>query len=369
MNEHEIKDEEELPTPAIVIDVERVRRNIRKLADYATAHKICIRPHTKTHKSIELARMQLEAGACGLTVAKVGEARAMAQAADDLFIAYPAADRLRSTALAELAKSGKTIRVGVDSAEAIESLATAARAIGSEIGILIDIDVGLHRTGVQTPGEAVERAQQVERLNEVRLDGIMFYPGHVKDESVDSLRELRYVEHKIAETIEIWRRHGLEAKIVSGGSTPAAYQAHHLPSMTEARPGTYVFHDMNGVRGGYATFDDVAATIRATVVSTAVPGQFVLDCGSKTLTSDRCGPAPDSGHGHIIEYPDAKIVKLTEEHAQVDASQSERRPKVGERVSVIPNHICPCINLQDVVWWKEGDRYRRVTVDARGCVF
>jgi len=241
--------------------------------------------------------------------------------------------------------------------------------VGSEIGILIDIDVGLHRTGVQTPQDSLERAQQVERLNGVRLDGIMFYPGHVKDESPESLRQLAEVEAKVAETTVLWRRHGLEAKIVSGGSTPAAYQAHHLPSMTEARPGTYVFHDMNGVRGGYATFEDVAATIRATVVSTAVPGQFVLDCGSKTLTSDRCGPAPDSGHGHIIEYPDAKIVKLTEEHAQVDARQSGRRPKVGERVSVIPNHICPCVNLQDAVWWQEGDRFRRVAVDARGCVF
>jgi D-serine deaminase-like pyridoxal phosphate-dependent protein len=197
----------------------------------------------------------------------------------------------------------------------------------------------------------------------------MFYPGHVKDESGESIRELEEVEAKVADTIGLWRRHGLEAKIVSGGSTPAAYQAHRLKSMTEARPGTYVFHDMNGVRGGYAKFEDVAATIRATVVSTAVPDQFVLDCGSKTLTSDRCGPAPDSGHGYVIEYPDAKIVKLTEEHAQVDARECGRRPRVGERVSVIPNHICPCVNLQNCVWWKEGDELRRKPVDARGCVF
>jgi D-serine deaminase-like pyridoxal phosphate-dependent protein len=357
--------EEELPTPAIVVDVERVRRNIRKLADYAKARGVQIRPHTKTHKSIELARMQLEAGACGLTVAKVGEAKAMSKAGDDLLMAYPAVDPLRCAGLAELAKSAKTIRVGVDSSEAIEGLASA----GAQIGILVDVDVGLHRTGVQTPEEALKLAQQVERSKGVRLDGIMFYPGHVKDESPESLRQLTQVESKIAETIALWRQHGFEAKIISGGSTPAAYQSHRMPSMTEARPGTYVFHDMNGVRGGYAAFDDVAATIRATVVSTAVPGQFVLDCGSKTLTSDRCGPAPDSGHGHILEYPDAKIAKLTEEHAQVEARECDRRPKVGDRVTVIPNHICPCVNLQDYVWWKEGNELRRVTVDARGCVF
>jgi D-serine deaminase-like pyridoxal phosphate-dependent protein len=365
VNRQDVIGEEDLPTPAIVIDVERVRRNIRKLAEYAKSRGVQIRPHTKTHKSIELARMQLEAGACGLTVAKVGEAKAMSNASDDLLMAYPAVDPLRCAALAELARSGKTIRVGVDSSEAIEALASS----GADIGILIDIDVGLHRTGVQTPEEALKLAQQVEGSSGVLLDGIMFYPGHVKDESPESLRQLAQVEQKIQETIALWRKHGLEARIVSGGSTPAAYQCHRMPGMTEARPGTYVFHDMNGVRGGYATFDDVAATIRATVVSTAVPGQFVLDCGSKTLTSDRCGPAPDSGHGYIVEYPAAKIVKLTEEHAQVDARECDRRPKVGERVTVIPNHICPCVNLQDYVWWKEGDELRRVTVDARGCVF
>jgi D-serine deaminase-like pyridoxal phosphate-dependent protein len=361
--------EEELPTPAIVIDVERVRRNVYRLADHAKARGIGIRPHTKTHKSIDLARMQLEAGACGLTVAKVGEAKAMSQAGDDILMAYPAVDPLRCRGLAELAAAGKTVRVGVDSAAAIDALASCAASAGTEIGILVDVDVGLHRTGVQTPEEALTLSQQVERLSGVRLDGIMFYPGHVKDESPESLRQLDEVEAKISQTIALWLKHGLGAGIVSGGSTPSAYQSHRMPSMTEARPGTYVFHDMNGVRGGYASFDDVAATIRATVVSTAVPGQFVLDCGSKTLTSDRCGPAPDSGHGHVLEFPDARITKLTEEHAQVDARESDRRPKVGDRVTVIPNHICPCVNLQDFVWWKEGDKLRRVTVDARGCVF
>src|SRR5688572_27209303 len=213
----DVKREEEVPTPAIVIDVERVRRNVRRLADYAKARGIGIRPHTKTHKSVELARMQLEAGACGLTVAKVGEALAMSEAGDDLLMAYPAVDPLRCNGLAELAKSGKTVRVGIDSAEAIEALASCATRAGTEIGILVDVDVGLHRTGVQTPEEALKLAQQVERSNGVRLDGIMFYPGHVKDESTESLRQLAEVEAKIAETISLWLKHGLKAVIVSGG--------------------------------------------------------------------------------------------------------------------------------------------------------
>jgi D-serine deaminase-like pyridoxal phosphate-dependent protein len=127
---------------------------------------------------------------------------------------------------------------------------------------------------------------------------------------------------------------------------------------------------MNGVHGGSATFDDCAARIIATVVSTAVPKQIVLDAGSKTLTSDRCGPAPESGHGHIVEYPDAKITKLSEEHAQVDVSLCARIPKVGQRVTVIPNHICPCGNLQDNLWWhEEGEAPRAIPIEARGKVF
>ena len=154
---------------------------------------------------------------------------------------------------------------------------------------------------------------------------------------------------------------------MSGGSTPTAFQSHLVPQFTEIRPGTNVFNDMNTVRGGFCSLDDCAASIVCTVMSDAVGGQVVLDGGTKTFTSDRCGPAPDSGHGHIVEYPDAVITKLTEEHGQVDMSRCARRPQVGERVTVIPNHICPCVNLQDTVWWQDADgTCRPMTVDARG---
>jgi D-serine deaminase-like pyridoxal phosphate-dependent protein len=181
---------------------------------------------------------------------------------------------------------------------------------------------------------------------------------------------LAAVDTLVGETLALWKKDGHEAAIVSGGSTPTAFQSHLVTNVTEIRPGTYVYHDMNGVRGGFATIDDCAARVIATVVSTAVPGQVVIDAGSKTLTMDRCGPAPDSGHGLVVEYPETKVVKLTEEHGQVDVRQCPRPPKLGERVSVIPNHICPCINLQDRVWWQDGtgDAPRPVPVDARGRV-
>ena len=359
----------DLPTPAILIDGPTVRRNIEKMARYAKRHNLRLRPHTKTHKSTLVAQMQLEEGAAGLTVAKAGEAEVMAVVAEDVLVAYPAVDPRRCQALAALARK-RTIRVAVDSAAAVDALSAAASSAGSTIGVLVDLDVGLHRTGVQTPDESLALAEHVSRAPSIRLDGLFFYPGHIGGPSENQPRQLAAVEARLAEALSLWKLKGLEVRIVSGGSTPTALQSHLVRNTTEIRPGTYVFHDMNGVHGGFATLDDCAARIVATIVSTAVPGQFVVDAGSKTLTMDRCGPAPDSGHGLVVEYPDAKIVKLTEEHGQVDVSQSARKPKVGERVTIVPNHICPCINLQDTVWWQDedGEAPQAVPVDARGRV-
>jgi len=361
---------ESIPTPFILIDAEVVRRNVARLADYARSHRLGLRPHTKTHKSKMLARMQLDAGAAGLTVAKPGEASVMAEVCDDLLMAYPAVDPVQCKELAKLARNN-TVRVGVDSEFAVDALADAARSMGSTIGILVDVDAGNHRTGVQNSAEALSLARHIAKQKGVRLDGLMFFPGHLSAAKPDAQNaELLRIDEMLRKVIELWRHDGLEAKIVSGGSTPTATQSHRIAVMTEVRPGTYVFNDMNCVHGCCATLDDCAARIVTTVVSTAVPGQVVLDAGSKTLTSDRCGPAPDSGHGFIVEYPQAKVTKLSEEHAQVDVTACDPGPKVGDRVTVVPNHICPCINLQDQVWWQEpGESPRPIPVDARGRVY
>jgi D-serine deaminase-like pyridoxal phosphate-dependent protein len=364
---------QDIPTPAIAISGPIVRSNLTRMAEYARRHRLALRPHTKTHKSRMLARMQLEQGAAGLTVAKVGEARVMAEAADDVLMAYPAVDRARCAELAQVAaRGGRTMRVGIDSVAAADALGAAARqAGGTTIGILVDLDVGHHRTGMQNAAEAIKLAQHVAGVPGLRLDGLMFFPGHLS-QSADNDAALRGIDEKLGEVLDGWRRSGLRAQIVSGGSTPTAYQSHLVSRMTEIRPGTYVYNDVNSLRCGCAALEDCAARIVCTVVSTAVPGQVVLDAGSKTLTSDRCGPAPDSGHGYVVEYPDAKVTKLSEEHAQVDVSACERRPNVGDRATVIPNHICPCINLQDSAWWFEQGwegHAERLRIDARGMVF
>jgi D-serine deaminase-like pyridoxal phosphate-dependent protein len=355
-----------LPTPALVVDAAIVRNNVHRMAEYAAARRLLVRPHTKTHKTCLLARLQLECGAPGLTIAKLGEAETMSDVADDLLLAYPALDPWRARYVAELARR-KTMRVAVDSLQAVEALAAEAVSVHTTIGILVDLDVGMHRTGVQSPQAALELAQAVDRAPYMRLDGLMCYPGHIWNRPQEQQPPLAKVAAQMQETLDLWSHHGLHAQIVSGGSTPTAYQSHQVPQLTEIRPGTYIYNDMNTVRGGFCTLDDCAARIICTVVSNAVANQIVLDGGTKTLTSDQCIPARDSGHGYIVEYPNAKIVALSEEHGQVDVSQCDRRPRLGERVTVIPNHICPCVNLQNDVWWNDGPHpLERLAVDARG---
>jgi D-serine deaminase-like pyridoxal phosphate-dependent protein len=357
-----------LPTPAMVLHGPRTRRNVKKLGDYAAKVGIKIRPHTKTHKLRELARMQLDAGAAGLTVAKGSEAEAISEPGQDILLAYPPVGERRAERFAVLARD-RTMRAAVDSSIAIEVTSAAARSAGTTVGLLVDLDVGLHRTGVRSPAATLPLAQAIDRAPNVRLDGLMIYPGHVWAAPDAQAAELKRIDELVVETLELWSRHGLAAPIVSGGSTPTAYQSHLISHQTEIRPGTYIFNDMNTVRGGYCSLDECSAHILATVISSAVPGQVVIDAGSKTLAADRCASDADAGFGHVLEYADAKITKLSEEHGQVDITACGEKPAVGQRVTVIPNHICPCVNLRDSVWWFEpGEPLRQLAIDARGRV-
>ncbi len=198
---------DELPTPAIVIDVAVVQHNIDRLQAYADQHRLGVRPHTKTHKSRRFAAMQMQAGAIGLTVAKVGEAEVLQNECDDLLIAYPAADPGRVGRMAELAKQ-KTLHVAVDSITAIDALANAASRVGSTIGVLIEVDVGMKRTGVATSELALELARHVERSPGTQLDGIMCYPGHIWTPVDQQASQLKAVSAVLEQTIDVWKRSG-----------------------------------------------------------------------------------------------------------------------------------------------------------------
>jgi D-serine deaminase-like pyridoxal phosphate-dependent protein len=231
----------------------------------------------------------------------------------------------------------------------------------------VDHDIGFHRTGVATPAASVDLARHVASCPALHLGGLFFYPGHIWSTGLGQHDDLMRIDALLAETIRAWKVAGLDVETVSGGSTPTAFSSHLMTTLTEIRPGTYVFNDMNTLLGGFCTLDDCAAGLVCTVISTTVPGKAVIDAGTKTLTSDRNITQPESGHGYVLEYPDAKVVRLSEEHGELDVRGSSRTPRVGERITIVPNHICPCVNLQDVVWLRHADgRLESMSVDTRG---
>ncbi len=272
-----------VPTPAVVIEEAIVRGNIDRLAAYAAAHGLAVRPHTKTHKSVRIAGLQLAAGSPGITVAKAGEAEALLPAFDrfgtpDILVAYPAADPARAERIARLARIA-TIRVAVDTAAAVATVGAAAARAGATVGILVDLDLGMGRTGVPDVDALVALAQVVGGTAGLRLDGIFCYPGQIVARPQEQAGPLAAAAALVAEAVDRFDRAGLCRGIVSGGSTPTAYQSHLMPALTEIRPGTNVFNDLNTLRGGFCDPSDCAATVLATVVSDAVAGQVVLDAG------------------------------------------------------------------------------------------
>ena len=244
----EVADEAEIPTPTVIFDLDQVQRNLTAMADYTKSHGLKLRPHIKTHKSLAMAQRQIDSGAVGLTVAKVGEAELMAEATDDLLLAYPVVDPYRSRVIADLARHN-VVHVAVDTRRAVETLTAAASAAGSFLGVLVDLDVGYHRTGVQNPEAALALATQIDCTDGLRLDGLFCFPGHITAPPDQQSTELADVDRCLQDVISLWKKHGLAAKIVSGGSTPTATQSHLVSALTEIRPGTYIYYDWNSVSG------------------------------------------------------------------------------------------------------------------------
>lgn len=357
----------EIDTPALVVDLDIMERNLQRVADYTKQHGLRLRPHTKTHKSPRLGRRQLDAGAVGLTVAKVSEAEVMLGAdPHDLLVAYPVIGQAKLARLMEVARRTR-VTVALDSTTAAQQVSEAAGRAGVEIGVLAEADVGLGRVGVTPVAQLLQLAQSIETLPNLRLDGITFYPGQIKNTEVDGLRELAGVSVVLQEVLAEFRAAGVEVKIVSGGSTPTLFRSHEVQGLTEIRPGTYVFNDLNTVRSGACTLDDCAAVLLTTVVSTAVPGQMIVDGGSKTFSSDRLGNSTEVTFGRVVEAPGARFHKMNEEHGYIDVTKAERAFQIGDRVRIIPNHICVAVNLHDQVYGVRGDEVEEVwKVEARG---
>jgi D-serine deaminase-like pyridoxal phosphate-dependent protein len=333
---------DELETPLLAADLDAVERNVASMQAYCDEHGIALRPHIKTHKLPQLARMQLDAGAVGITCQKLGEAEVMVDAGcDDILITFPLVGQAKAERLAALARRVK-MSVAADSAAVAEGLSKVLAERGVEVDFLVECDTGLGRTGVQTPQAAAELAALVTRLDGLRFAGLMTYPS--APENVPRLQAAR-------EAVEAA---GIPVEQVSGGGTPSARRSHEHGAVTELRLGTYVYGDRACIYNGSVPFEDCALRVHATVVSRPTPERAILDAGSKTLTYDPV--AGGTGHGLIVEHPEAEIYTLNEEHGYVDVSACARAPEIGERVTIVPNHACGTANMHaEIVFHRDGE--------------
>jgi D-serine deaminase-like pyridoxal phosphate-dependent protein len=350
----------DLATPCLVVDEADLRRNIQEMADSSARLGVALRPHAKTHKSPAIAALQLEAGAVGLTVATLSEAIVFAESGvRDLFVAYPLwIDAARAPLLRRLEELGTDLTVGCDSAESAEQIATHS-SDPSRIKLLVEVDSGQHRSGV-TP-EAAGSLARAAVASGLDVRGIFTFPGHGY---LPSNRESAAREEAaaMAEAATSLRNAGIDVTVVSGGSTPAIEYA-DAGTATELRPGVYVFGDAQQWELGSCSPGQIALTCLATVVSTR-EGRVVLDAGSKALGADRAPWA--SGFGRLLDHPEARVVQLSEHHAVMEWADGPT-PARGERLRVVPNHVCNAVNLADeLVVVNDGAVTDRWPVAARG---
>jgi len=348
----------DLVTPVLVVDQARLERNLRDMAASAAARGIRLRPHAKTHKTAQIARLQLDLGAIGLTVATIGEAERFADAGvADLFIAYPIwpsparVNRLR--ALADRVR----LRVAAESPAAAQRLAPLSHG-ASPPEILVEIDSGHHRTGVP-PDRAGEVGLAAARAG-LPVAGVFTFPGHGY---APGAREQAAAQEAAALAAAAAALHDAGCER-SGGSTPTA-QLTADPPPTELRPGVYVFNDAQQLELGVCRGDQIALAAAATVVSHQAPGRFVLDCGSKVIGADR--QPWSTGFGRVLDRPGARIVALSEHHATITLPPGMALPDLGQVIAVVPNHVCNAVNLADeLLVIRDGEVFDAWRVMARG---
>jgi D-serine deaminase-like pyridoxal phosphate-dependent protein len=359
----------ELETPALLVDLDVLEANLAEMAAVAARAGVRLRPHTKTHKSPEIARMQIKAGAAGITCAKLGEAEVMADAGlDDLLIAFPLVGEAKLRRLAGLLERARVL-VSLDAVEVAEGLGRVGRRLGRDLEVLVEVDTGLHRLG-RPPGPATaELAGRVARVPGVELAGLLTHAGHAY--RAGSPEELRRVAERevldLVETAELCRRAGVEVRTISVGSTPTARVGAFVGGVTELRPGTYALNDATMVRLGVATEDRVAVRVLATVVARPTAERFVVDAGSKCLTSDQMGSGP--GWMLVAGRPELRMDFLSEEHGVGHHEPAGAEPRIGDRLQLLPAHACTCVNLFDLAYGTRGGRVEReLPVAGRGRV-
>jgi D-serine deaminase-like pyridoxal phosphate-dependent protein len=345
-------DVEAVDTPAVVIDLDAVEANIAAMARIASAAGVHLRPHAKTHKMVQVARMQLDAGARGVTVAKLGEAEVMtAGGIRDVLIAYPIVGEAKLARLCALAAENE-VRVAADSFAVLEGISRAAAKRGLRIKALLEVDSGFGRCGLQSPEETIDLARNAARLPGVELCGLLGFAG--QGYAARTSEELQAIGREEGASLVAIRERlgdeGIRLDEVSVGSTPTSRYAAQVPGVTEIRPGTYVFSDRTQVHLGWGDARGCALTVLATVVSRPLPTRAIVDVGTKGLTSDA---APVPGFGDVVARPGLVVTGLTEEHGILTVGNDEQL-EIGDRVEIIPNHACGTLNMFDRAYVRRG---------------
>jgi D-serine deaminase-like pyridoxal phosphate-dependent protein len=358
----------ELETPALLIDLDALEANLAEMAAVAARAGVRLRPHTKTHKSPEIARMQLEAGAAGITCAKLGEAEVMADAGlDDLLVAYPLVGEGKLRRLRDLMERAR-VRASLDSVEVAEGLGRIGRERGRDVEVLVEVDTGLHRLGRPPGRPTAELVGRVARVPGVEVVGLLTHAGHAYRAGAPEERR-RVAEREVldlVETAELCRRDGIAIGEISVGSTPTARTGAFVDGVTELRPGTYALNDTTMMRLGIATEATAAARVLVTVVARPADDRFVVDAGSKCFTTDNMGSVPD--WLVVAGRPDLHMDFLSEEHGVGHPADGDG-VRIGDRLQVIPSHACTCVNMFDVAYGvRDGQVERQFQIAGRGKV-
>ncbi len=344
-------------TPALVIDEAVALRNVERFQVHCDRVGIRVRPHVKTHKSVHFAKAQIAAGAVGITCQKIGEAEVMAEAGiDDILIAYNICGLSKLDRLRKLCKRVGRLAVVADSARIVDGLSDAFRNADRSLRVLVECDTGGGRCGVGKPEEAATLAEIICDSDGMEFDGLMTYPAVGGQQDVTLF--MKSAKSELAER-------GIDCPVITSGGTPDMWSCESGGVVTEYRPGTYIFNDRSLLENGTSKFEDCAALLVATVVSTPTATRAVIDAGSKSLTSDLFGM---DGYGAVVGHPTFRIETLSEEHG-VLSSSGQLGLSVGDRLAVLPNHICVTVNMFNKAWITRGTNLaEEIEIDARGMV-
>lgn len=341
----------DLDTPALLVDLSRMERNIAAMQAACDLNGVALRPHTKTHKSPRVAQLQVAAGARGVTVAKVSEAEVMVEAGfNDLFIAYPLVGEHKYRRLLPLLERAR-VAVAADSHEGVAMMSAFFGSLGVTLPVVVEIDTGFRRTGLPGAEAAVDLAQAIDRAPGLSFEGLMEFGGHAYDACSEEERRAvgRAEASALLDAARLLAKVGLPPAVISTGSTPSMPFVAEVEGVTEVRPGVYVFGDLKQVELGTLQRDECALTVLATVVSNPAPGRYILDSGTKALSSDHYATRT---YGELKDYPGAIITRASEEHGIIEGADLPLR--VGDRVEVIPNHACATCNMHDELYIVEG---------------